>query len=86
MPFVAEKMQLSTSYRRLVLPFLTTYWTGMLDKASFHFIVPHQARAALKRAMKEPLERQGQAILQAIADHLPVRFPAEETEWLRTLA
>lgn len=69
-------------YRRIVLPFISTYWTTTFDKMRFRFNSPQLIERELSEAQNIPEERRAQTILRTVAYGLGVSPPSEFEQWL----
>lgn len=63
--------------RRLVLPFVLSYWRWAVQRSAFRFRAPNRLRAALAVAVGAPPTQQARRILEAVAHSLGVRLTDE---------
>ena len=62
---------LSTTYRRIISPFISDYWIAKFEQR-FRFRTPRMVEAEIHEAQTLPENRRAQAILQAIAYGLDI--------------
>jgi hypothetical protein len=60
----------STTYRRIILPYLLNYWKTAVEKVTFRFNDPQQVANMLYQVQNLPIEQQSQAILSVIQHSL----------------
>jgi hypothetical protein len=85
MPFVFRLFEPpSTTYRRIVLPFIDVYWMTTFQKTRFRFRSPRMVADSLVKAQSEPEFRRAQAVLGTMLSGLDVKPPAEVQKWLYT--
>lgn len=73
----------SATYCRIVLPFLSTYWTTTFERMRFRFRSPQMIERELSEAQSIPKERRAQSILRTIAYGLGITPPTEFNQWLQ---
>lgn len=69
--------------RRLVVPFIQTYWTRALDRSRFKFRNPGLFEEQLKRAVDSPFNIGGKAVLREVFIGLGIR-PRELWDWVNS--
>ena len=72
----------STTYRRVIVPFIVEYWTNAFKQARFLFRTPKVIDEYLIEAQKTAEERRAQVILHSMAFGLGIRPPATVEQWL----
>lgn len=87
--YITRRMYLSlkpssVTYRRIVLPFLSTYWTTKFEKMRFRFRSPRLIEKELSETKSVPEERRAQSILRAVASGLGISTLSEFAQWLWT--
>jgi hypothetical protein len=70
------------AYRRILVPFVSTYWIAMFTRMRFRFRNPSLVEEALAAAMVTPTDRRVEAVMRAILIGIPARLPAETRAWL----
>jgi hypothetical protein len=60
----------TTTYRRIILPYLLNYWKAAVAKVMFRFNTPQQVANMLYQVQDLPIEQQGQAVLSIIQHSL----------------
>lgn len=73
----------STIYRRIILPFITTYWKKAFEQVYFRFNSPQLVSQMFFQAQNLCEEQQAQLILGTVAYSLGVSLPPEAVQWLR---
>ena len=71
----------STTYRRLILPFLQTYWRTVFSKMRFHFHTPRFIEEQLSEVGNVPEAQRAQSIFKIIAFGLNVDLSNELRQW-----
>ena len=72
----------SATYRRIVIPFVVSYWTAKFEKMRFRFRSPALVEKGLSEAQNKPETQRVQSILKTIAFGLDIKPPPEAEEWL----
>ena len=85
--YVVRRMYLSLKppsqiYRRIILPFVETYWRVKFEKMRFRFRSPLMIEGELAKALTLPADKQAQAIFNALSFGLGVPIPPELLSWL----
>ena len=75
----------STTYRRLILPFLQTYWTTTFNKMRFQFRTPRLIEERLAEVENIPEAQRAQSIFKIISLGLDVNLSDELKQWNSTL-
>jgi hypothetical protein len=84
-PFVYDLFKpKSTIYRRIVLPFIATYWKTSLEQVQFRFSSPLLIYDLLRQAENLPEAQQAQLILATVAKGLGISPPPEFLQWVVT--
>lgn len=71
----------STTYRRLILPFLQTYWTTTFNKMRFRFRTPGLIEEQLTEIANIPEAQRAQSIFRIISYGLNVNLSNELKQW-----
>jgi hypothetical protein len=71
-----------SSYRRILVPFFTSYWTAMFRRMRFRFRFPDLVEEALTEAAASSTDQRIGAVTRAVLIGIPVRMPPETREWL----
>lgn len=69
-------------YRRILVPFYSSYWVAMFGRMRFRFKHPALVELELSAAISAPAERRIRAVTRAIMGGIPVRLPPETRAWL----
>lgn len=74
----------STMYRRVIIPFLVTYWTDKLKKAAVRFRTPTLIGSRLEQAASLKVEdvTKVKAVLSVVCNGTDARLSADEVAWL----
>jgi len=72
----------STTFRSIVLPFVSEFWTTEFRKQRVHFESPRLVAKSLEDAGKIPETKRGQAILRTVVDGLGLRVGPDIRKWL----
>lgn len=83
MPYIQETFGYqSMIYRRIIVPFMSTYWRTMFNRSRFRFSTPNSVAEQLAAIDTIPFERRVQYILRTISDGLTIRLVPSLRRWL----
>ena len=68
--------------RRIVLPFIESYWKQAFERERFRFSSPTMIESDLQKTDRLPIYKQVRTILQIVGRGLVVRVPEYERKWL----
>jgi hypothetical protein len=71
-----------SAYRRILVPFFTSYWTAMFRRMRFRFRSPDLVEHALTAAAASSTDQRIGAVTRAVLIGIPVRMPPETRDWL----
>jgi hypothetical protein len=70
------------AHRRMLVPFVRSYWRRMFERMRFRFHCPNLVERALAEADAAPVKEQVQAIMRAVTLGFPLRLPPQIRHWL----
>ncbi len=70
------------AHRRILVPFVSSYWNAMFRRMRFRFQFPNLVETALAEAEVAPANERVKAIMRAILLGFRVRLPSEIRLWL----
>lgn len=71
-----------SAYRRILVPFFTSYWTATFRRMRFRFRYPDLVEEAIIEAATSPTEQRIGAVARAVLIGIPLRLPPETGKWL----